>query len=480
MRSITQRTRLDKSKICAVQCLAFAALALFAHTSYGQNSPPAGSNAPGNTTGATAPTSAAPTSAKDSSASGTTIQIKKGLTGDFTYRFVTARDQSSAPAPLPSAASANASIPVSLPASIPASAAILEVVDKTRGNVARIPLSSGTSVTLTEASFTYVQTVFITVQHDAKPVTDVLITIADASHKFSMAWPLKKSDLGVAQFGNVPMGVPITVGVNGAGHPVLTQTNTLTPDHPADGYHWPNIVVDWSDVATVNVQSAPVGPTSQPVPGAVEHQASDSGSTDRQHNEERGGGGPFSSVLNTLFSLAIVALVIYAAIWAFNKGHVKTLLDKAGVNTADLTTGNAQQPSPFDKPAKAPISPITEGTADPFGGSGGAIGAAPVPVPSGPRLVATAGAYSGTIFALTGAYSEIGRDAGNTVPMPNDTNASRRHATISVSGTEYSVTDNGSSNGTFLNGVRVPPNSPQPLRSGDELQVGMTRFRFEA
>ena len=475
MRSRPQRTSLDQLKVCAGRLFAIMALLQFAHAACCQNSPPAGPPAPGKTTG-----TAASTTPKDASAPGTTVQIKKELTGDFTYRFVTDKDQTSAPAPLPSVAAAGASIPVSLPASISAKSAILEVIDKSRGNVARIPLDSGTSVALTEASFKYVQTVFVTVQHEAKPVTDVLVTIADAAHKYSMAWPLKKTDLGVAQFANVPMGVPITVGVNGAGHPVVTQTNTLMPDHPADGYHWPAIAVDWSDVATITVPAAPVAAATQQLPSAAGREGRDSGSTEPQHNEERGGGGPFSSVINTLFSLAIVALVIYGAIWAFNKGHVKALLDKAGVNTADLSTGGAQQPSPFDKPAKAPITPITEGTADPFGGLVASPGAAPVSTASGPRLVATAGAYSGSIFALAGAYCEIGRDTGNTVPLPNDTNASRRHATINVSGTEYTVTDNGSSNGTFLNGVRVPPNSPQPLRAGDELQVGMTRFRFEA
>jgi pSer/pThr/pTyr-binding forkhead associated (FHA) protein len=39
------------------------------------------------------------------------------------------------------------------------------------------------------------------------------------------------------------------------------------------------------------------------------------------------------------------------------------------------------------------------------------------------------------------------------------------------------VTDLGSSNGVFVNGVRI--GGSQPLRSGDEVQIGNTRFRFE-
>jgi hypothetical protein len=428
-------------------------------------------------------TTAGTNGTKTSATQGTTVQIKKELTGDFTYRFITDKDQTSAPAPLPTAATADATVPVSLPSSIPAKAAILEVLDMKRGNVARIPLNSATTVDLTEASFKYVQTVFVTVQHDGKPVTNVLVTLKDApqkdgSHKLSLVWPIKSTDLGVAQFANVPIGEPITVGVSGVGHPILSQTNTLIPDHPADGYHWPAITVDWSDVATVAIPAAPIAVATQPLPGNG-HENRDSTSTQPQRDEQRGGGG-LSSILNTLLGIAIIGAVIYGAIWAFNKGHVKALLDKAGINTADLSTGSATHPSPFDKPAKAPLTPITEGTADPFGGPGFVPGAPQATVTSGPRLVASAGAYAGSIFALAGAYSEIGRDAANSVPLPNDTNASRRHATIGMSGSEFTITDNNSSNGTFLNGVRIPANTPQPLRSGDELQVGMTRFRFES
>lgn len=409
---------------------------------------------------------------------GTVVTIRKQLTGDFTYRFVSDKDQSAAPIPLPASAAADAPIPVNMPATFTSKTALLEVVDKSRGSVARIPMSSGSAVTLTEASFKYVQTVFVAVQHEGKAVTDVLVTISNATHKYSMAWPLKATDKGIAQFASVPMGEPITVAINGAGHASISQTNTLIPGYPPDGYHWPLITVDWPDVATV--APAPLS-TPLPVPppssasASREDRDSNGGASERRQDN---GGGWLSSLINTLLGLVVVALIIYGALWAFNKGHVKTLLDKAGINTADMSAGAAVQPSPFDKPSRAPLTPITEGTADPFTGAGTVIGA-PTAAAAGPRLVATAGAYSGSIFALTGAYSEIGRDAANTVPLPNDTNSSRRHATINSAGSEYSVTDNGSSNGTFLNGVRIPPNAPQPLRVGDELQVGMTRFRFE-
>ena len=147
------------------------------------------------------------------------------------------------------------------------------------------------------------------------------------------------------------------------------------------------------------------------------------------------------------------------------------------------TEAGAPASSPFDKPAKPAIQPITDGTADPFGGvgmAGGGMGAAPMPLATGPRLVATMGTYAGAIFPLLGPSTDIGRDAGNPIPLPNDTNTSRRHATLQLTNGQVVLVDNGSSNGTYVNGARIASQVPQPLRTGDEVNIGNTRFRFEA
>jgi pSer/pThr/pTyr-binding forkhead associated (FHA) protein len=51
---------------------------------------------------------------------------------------------------------------------------------------------------------------------------------------------------------------------------------------------------------------------------------------------------------------------------------------------------------------------------------------------------------------------------------------SRRHAVIRQTEVEnrLDLIDLGSSNGTFLNGLRVMPNQPQRLRDGDEIRLG--------
>jgi pSer/pThr/pTyr-binding forkhead associated (FHA) protein len=82
----------------------------------------------------------------------------------------------------------------------------------------------------------------------------------------------------------------------------------------------------------------------------------------------------------------------------------------------------------------------------------------------------------GQIFPIAGETT-IGRDATNGVPLAMDTTVSRRHAVIAADGGGYIIRDQGSSNGTFVNGQRVEETA---LRPGDEVSIGGTRFRFEA
>jgi serine/threonine protein kinase len=67
----------------------------------------------------------------------------------------------------------------------------------------------------------------------------------------------------------------------------------------------------------------------------------------------------------------------------------------------------------------------------------------------------------------------IGRAGNLAIP---DARVSRRHARIYKRGGAYLIEDLGSSNGTFVNEVKLP--GPQLLRSGDAIRVGSCRMRF--
>jgi pSer/pThr/pTyr-binding forkhead associated (FHA) protein len=78
----------------------------------------------------------------------------------------------------------------------------------------------------------------------------------------------------------------------------------------------------------------------------------------------------------------------------------------------------------------------------------------------------------GSKFELTGVEITIGRAAGCQVALPDDTFASTVHARIYGRDGAIYVEDLGSTNGTYLNGMRL--GSPAVLRPGDQLQVGNT------
>ena len=65
----------------------------------------------------------------------------------------------------------------------------------------------------------------------------------------------------------------------------------------------------------------------------------------------------------------------------------------------------------------------------------------------------------------------IGRGDGCEIRLP-DPSVSHRHASIRQRGSDYVVVDEGSSNGTFVGPVRLSPQAPRVIRSGDLIRVG--------
>lgn len=80
---------------------------------------------------------------------------------------------------------------------------------------------------------------------------------------------------------------------------------------------------------------------------------------------------------------------------------------------------------------------------------------------------------SGDAPSLTfdGERVVIGRGAGSDVRLP-DPSVSTRHATIRAQGTDYAIVDEGSTNGTFVGGIRLLPQTPRIVKTGDLVRVG--------
>ncbi len=404
------------------------------------------------------------------------IKLTKQIQGgEFGYRFVSATGENSLTALTPLPAATGTDVLLGVPSNVDAKTAKLEILDNTHGNLARFPIKTDAPTPLTESSFTYAQRINIPVQKGGLGVIGAQVTLADAAKTYNKTTTLQASDGGMARFENVPLNKELTATVSFADHKI-SVIQTLPPARTGDG--WPAIPVDWADVKTV-----PAPPPVAVVPIPVKGEA-DGGTRRDRSDASQTNNNPFGGVLSSIISLLFLAGIFYGIYWLYQNGKLKNVLDKLGISTAAMATeAGTTAPSPFDKPARQPIQSITEGTADPFSGvgvAGGGFGAAPAPIATGPRLVATMGTYAGTIFPLQGPTADIGRDPGNPISLANDTNTSRRHATLQVANGQVTLTDNGSSNGTYVNGVRIASQTPQPLRSGDEVNIGNTRFRFEA
>lgn len=91
-----------------------------------------------------------------------------------------------------------------------------------------------------------------------------------------------------------------------------------------------------------------------------------------------------------------------------------------------------------------------------------------------PRLIILPKGQSVRQINIKGSPTTIGRKEGNSLVLNSD-RVSRVHAVIDWDGDQYSVTDNDSLNGTFVNGKRV---RRQALRNGDMLSIGDCEMRF--
>ena len=91
-----------------------------------------------------------------------------------------------------------------------------------------------------------------------------------------------------------------------------------------------------------------------------------------------------------------------------------------------------------------------------------------------PTLYVLQGADKGRTFQTLAESAVLGRRSGQ-IPL-TDNSVSRRHAEIRPDNGRWVLTDLESSNGTYLNGVRI--GDPTPLKHGDHIRLGATLLVF--
>ena len=83
----------------------------------------------------------------------------------------------------------------------------------------------------------------------------------------------------------------------------------------------------------------------------------------------------------------------------------------------------------------------------------------------------------GDLFTLDSHPFTIGRGATNDVALPEDEYSSTRHARLEPRRDGVWIEDIGSTNGTFVNGIRLT--RERRLVPGDVVRIGETDLRFE-
>lgn len=94
------------------------------------------------------------------------------------------------------------------------------------------------------------------------------------------------------------------------------------------------------------------------------------------------------------------------------------------------------------------------------------------------NLSISAGTLDEQLVSLKKNFYEIGREEKSDMIHINSKKASRQHAFINKKTGKFYITDNNSTNGTYLNQERIKPNMPYQLSNQDEIKIGGVTLKF--
>lgn len=368
---------------------------------------------------------------------------------------------------------------------------VLVVLDD-KGNVgtkpAPVKAEGTTEIAVATSDITAVDTFRVrAVGADGQPSPRGSVTVID-SKKQSHTRPILPGKEGVVEFDRVPFGranVKVTFSDGGT----LAQDVEVKAGHAPGAFSVDLAMAGGASAAPAN---APAGEAAdgEATEGAAPGIPPDQQAVSPDVEPAPAASGPGG--VGRLIGLLILAGVVYAGYRVFReKGlTVSELLGRLGVQVPTdeppASTPAAQAPPPVSVPEGAcpycgqPKDPATGECACSVAASPAAVATAGPATPLGggaPRLVVVQGPAMGGSFTLTEAPAVIGRSPENALALSQDSTVSRRHASVARQGDAYLLRDEGSSNGTFVNGLRV---TEHVLRPGDEIQVGSSRIRFEA
>jgi hypothetical protein len=361
----------------------------------------------------------------------------------------------------------------------------IAVDDTKSGTSAVVDMPKGKELTLQPVQFDRLRTVEVVVTRDGLPLRAASVSLEAENVERSQA--IDATMAGTARFNDVPIGkatITVRYGDN------FTEKRELDLRAPSGGGPLRVSVAATNDAATTPMPPSPGGAAGAVAPPAPATPVTPPATPPAPRVAEPRAGGGATPWVGEILGLIIAAGALYAIYRWAQSGQLAATLKKAGVQVEPQPAA-ADGSVPWIPAPAAPAPVVSDPALCPYCGqkkdASGACActiAPSGPVPGGgvqavaqPRLIGMAGVYAGAIFVLQSGATAIGREPANPIALPDDNTVSRRHATLRSDGGTFVLADEGSSNGVFVNGVRVAGTSV--LSAGDEVQIGNTRFRFE-
>ena len=198
------------------------------------------------------------------------------------------------------------------------------------------------------------------------------------------------------------------------------------------------------------------------------------------------GYGPKIAMLAMLgVALATLAAIIYLSTMSRTRPStefVSALNNQFGDLRQEIHSVKTRQAAPTSAPTVAPNAAGTVApTAGPRRSAATVIdrpsgSAATIIDRPGAELRLVSGTNAGKTWKLPKNDAKIGRDKSNLVAI-EDSKSSREHARIRFADGIYSISDLGSSNGTFVNDNQITGHVP--LSDGDLIRIGDTVLSFK-
>jgi hypothetical protein len=355
------------------------------------------------------------------------------------------------------------------------------VWNRQTGNMAMHPLPDlkGKWV-LKDSDYTMIGRVVVRVESKGQPVASAEIIVSGLGLMLeNLISPGDKGELSF--FAIHPGQLTLTVKYKIAGKeadPIKQSFDLAMKRDKAD----PTLIVSIPDAVDVVPSSAPVAtpvPGASPAPAGGPVAAPPGAPAPGAAPAPAGGGGSwFGQAITIILVLGFILGGGYFLMQAMKKNGT-TVQDKLRQLGVDIPQPVGTT-NPIDAVAPAPIAPappqkimLGDSTPDPI-----ALSAAPVSAPiSMSSGVPTLRMANGDAFELPEGETVVGRDLGLGLSLVNESTVSRRHASVTRAGTNVRVIDHGSSNGTFVNGVKVVGEAT--LHPGDSVQFGAVQCRYE-